>query len=114
MWGDEMQRIGMVIGIKPSEVSRYRALHADSNPGVRELLVKYHIHNFSIFIHKLDDGREYLFGYYEYCGADYAADMAALGKEPENLAWLQQTDPCQMPLAGETAWATMEMIYHNA
>ncbi len=108
-----MKQIAMVIGIKPSGISRYRALHADSNPGVRELLVKYHIHNFSIFIHRLDDEKEYLFGYYEYRGDDYAADMAKLGAEPANIAWLQQTDPCQMPLTGERSWALMEMIFHN-
>lgn len=104
----------MVIGMKPSEISRYRALHADSHPGVRELLVKYHIHNFSIFIHTLEDGKAYLFGYYEYCGEDYAADMARLSEEPANLAWLQQTDPCQIPLAGETSWALMERVFYNA
>jgi len=38
----------MVIGIKPDRIAAYEALHAASNPGVRDLLKKYHIHNFSI------------------------------------------------------------------
>lgn len=114
LWVKGMKRVGMVIGIKPSEISRYRALHDDSHPGVRDLLVKHNIHNFSIFIQKLDDGKEYLFAYYEYDGADYAADMAKLDKEPANIAWLQQTDPCQTPLNGDKSWTLMEMIFHNA
>jgi hypothetical protein len=32
------QRIGMVIGIKPDQMSAYEALHAASNPGVRDLV----------------------------------------------------------------------------
>src|SRR5277367_6353300 len=77
-----VQRIGMVIGIKPDKISAYEALHAASNPGVRDLLTKYHMHNFSIFIHPLDDGKYYLFGYYEYTGTDYKGDMAKLSAEP--------------------------------
>mgnify|MGYP001556223052 CR=1 FL=1 len=59
-------RVGMVIGIKPDKITAYEALHAASNSGVRDLLAKYHMHNFSIYIHRLDDGKFYLFGYYEY------------------------------------------------
>src|SRR6202023_1307383 len=69
--GPQAQRIGMVIGIKPDQISAYEALHAASNAGVRDLLSKYHMHNFSIFIHQLDNGKYYLFGYYEYTGRDY-------------------------------------------
>ena len=71
-----VQRIGMVIGIKADQISAYEALHAASNPGVRDLLDKYHMHNFSIYMRQLDDGEYYLFGYYEYTGTDYKADMA--------------------------------------
>ena len=42
------QRIGMVIGIRPDQITAYEALHAASNAGVRDLLAKYHMHNFSI------------------------------------------------------------------
>ena len=43
----------MVIGIKPDQISAYKALHAGANPGVRDLLTKYHMHNFSIYMHQL-------------------------------------------------------------
>ena len=68
-----MKRVGMVIRLKPECVAEYRRLHADSNPGVRDLLAKYHMRNFSIFLHQI--GEEwYEFGYYEYTGRDFAAE----------------------------------------
>jgi L-rhamnose mutarotase len=106
-------RVGIVIGVKPDRLSAYEALHAASNPGVRDLLAKYHIHNFSIFLRQLDDGRYYEFGYYEYTGSDYQADMDRLEAEPRNQAWLRLTDPMQAPLSGEKTWARMREIYHN-
>jgi L-rhamnose mutarotase len=109
----QVKRVGMVIGIKPDKVGAYEALHADGNPGVRDLLNKYHMHNFSIFIHQLDDGRYYLFGYYEYTGNDYEGDMKKLAAEPRNQQWLSNTDPMQVPLPGEKSWAMMKKVYHN-
>jgi L-rhamnose mutarotase len=108
-----MTRIGMVIGMKPDRISAYEALHAASNAGVRDLLNKYHMHNFSIYIHQLDDGKYYLFGHYEYTGDDYKSDMTSLAAEPRNKEWLSMTDPLQMPLADEHSWSMMREIYHN-
>jgi L-rhamnose mutarotase len=108
-----VQRVAMVIGIRPDQISAYEALHAASNAGVRDLLEKYHMHNFSIYLRQLDDGRYYLFGYYEYTGADYEADMAKLASEPRNQKWLSTTDPMQVPLKGEKSWVKMAEVYHN-
>jgi L-rhamnose mutarotase len=108
-----VRRVGMVIGIKPDQISAYKALHAESNPGVRDLLTKYHMHNFSIYIYQLDDGKYYLFGYYEYTGNDYKGDMDTLGAEARNQQWLAVTGPMQIPLPGEKSWAMMEEAYHN-
>lgn len=108
-----VQRVGMVIGIKSDRITAYEALHANSNKGVRDLLNKYNMHNFSIFIHQLDDGRYYLFGYYEYTGNDYKADMQRLAQESRNKQWLQMTDPMQMPLRGDKSWSVMHEVYHN-
>jgi L-rhamnose mutarotase len=104
--------VGMVVGIKPEVIPEYKRLHADSNPGVRDLLTKYNMHNFSIFLHKID-GKWYEFGYYEYTGDDFAADMAKLDAEPRNKAWLKICDPMQVPLPGEKGWAEMERVYYN-
>jgi L-rhamnose mutarotase len=108
-----VQRTGMVIGIKADQISAYEALHAASNPGVRDLLGKYHMHNFSIYMRQLDDGKYYLFGYYEYTGTDYKADMEKLAAEPRNQKWLSVTGPMQAPLSGEQSWAKMKEVYHN-
>ena len=74
----QTKQVGMVIGIKPENIAAYKALHAASNPGVRDLLSRYHMKNFSIYLQRLDDGNYYLFGYYEYDGSDYAGDMIKL------------------------------------
>ena len=107
----QAKRVGMVIGIKPDQIEAYKDLHA--GPGVRDLLRQANIHNFSIFLRQLDDGRYCEFAYYEYTGADYTADMAWLSAQPANQAWLTLCDPMQIPLAGERSWAEMTAIYYN-
>jgi L-rhamnose mutarotase len=107
-----VKRVGMVIGIKPEMIAEYKALHADSNPGVRDLLTKYHMRNFSIYLHEID-GKYYEFGYYEYTGNDFEADMAMLAEEQRNKEWLSICDPMQLPLEGYKSWAEMEEVYHN-
>jgi L-rhamnose mutarotase len=103
----------MVIRIDSSKIKDYRQLHADSNPGVRDLLQKYNLRNFSIFLTRLDDGNYYEFGYYEYTGHNYESDMAALDAEPGNKDWLELCDPMQIPLKGEKGWKKMEKIFFN-
>ena len=110
--GDGVKRVGMVIKLKPECVAKYRELHAAGNPGVRDLLAKYHLENFSIFLRRIG-GDWFEFGYYEYTGADFEADMAALAAEPRNQAWLEVCDSLQLPLDGETGWAVMEQVYYN-
>ena len=61
----EIRRFGMVIGIRPERLEEYRELHADSHPGVRDLLHAAHMRSFSIYLQRLPDGHHYLFGYYE-------------------------------------------------
>ncbi len=107
-----VKRVGMVVGIHPDRIDEYKRLHADDNPGVRDLLRKYHMENFSIFLTEIE-GRWYEFGYYEYTGDDFEADMAALAKEPRNIEWLRICDPMQVPLPGEEGWREMERVYFN-
>ena len=107
------KRIGMVIGIKPEAIDEYKQLHADSNPGVRDLLTMANMENFSIFIHQFDDGKYYLFGYYEYTGTDFDQDMAELAVKDRNIAWLKVCDPMQIPFEGQNSWSVMEQVYYN-
>ena len=108
----KVKRVGMVIGIRSEKIPEYKELHADSNPGVRDLLNKYHMHNLSIFLHRIE-GKWYEFGYYEYTGDNFEADMAKLAAEPRNTEWLKLCDPMQIPLKGEKSWAVMEQVYYN-
>ena len=107
------RRVGQVIEIKPEQIQEYKALHADSNPGVRDLLSKANIENFSIFIKQFDDGKYYLFAYYEYTGDDYHADMKNLAQNERNIRWLETCDPMQVPFEGEESWSVMDQIYYN-
>jgi L-rhamnose mutarotase len=107
-----VKRVGMVVGIRPDKVPQYKQLHADSNPGVRDILNKYHMHNFSIYLQKID-GKWYEFGYYEYTGHDFEGDMAKMAKEPRTIEWLKKCDPMQIPLPGATGWTPMERAYFN-
>jgi L-rhamnose mutarotase len=102
----------MVVGLRPEAMGEYKRLHSDSHSGVRDLLNKYNMHNFSIFLHQID-GKWYEFGYYEYTGDDYEADMAAMDTEPRIREWLSVCDPMQIPLPGEKSWAIMEEVYYN-
>jgi L-rhamnose mutarotase len=109
----DVLRFGMVIKLDSAKMNKYIALHADSNFGIRDLLQKYNMRNFSIFMTKLEDGNYYEFGYYEYTGNDLESDMAALAREPRNIEWLKECDPCQIPLKGETTWKKMDRIFYN-
>ena len=109
----DVKRVGMVIKIKPEYIEEYKAVHSDSNAGVRDLLIKANMRNFSIFLHQMDDGNWYEFGYYEYTGDDFEADMAWLEKHPRNIEWLKVCDPMQIPLEGFDSWAEMEQVYFN-
>jgi L-rhamnose mutarotase len=107
------KRVGMVIGIKPEVIEEYKRLHADDNAGVRDLLTIANMENFSIFIHQFDDGKYYLFGYYEYTGDNFEKDMAELAVKDRNIEWLKVCDPMQIPFEGKSSWSEMEQVYYN-
>ena len=107
------KRVGMVIGIKPEVIDKYKKLHADGNAGVRDLLTIANMENFSIFIHQFDDGNYYLFGYYEYTGDNFEKDMAEIAAKDRNIAWLKVCDPMQIPFKGKNSWSKMEQVYYN-
>jgi len=110
---ENIKRIGMVIKLKEDEMEEYKKIHADDHYGVRDLLIKYNMRNFSIFLIQLEDGNYYEFGYYEYTGDNFEEDMKNLASEPRNQAWLAVTDAMQIPLNGYKSWAEMETIYFN-
>ena len=107
------KRVGMVIKLKEESLAEYKKLHSDSTTGVRDLLMKYNLHNFSIFLTRLEDGNYYEFGYYEYTGEDFDRDMRALSEEPRNIEWLKICDPMQEPIGEAKGWKEMETVYFN-
>jgi L-rhamnose mutarotase len=104
--------MGMVIHIKAEKIDEYKALHAAPWPAVVERLSRSNVTNYSIF---LKEPENLLFGYWEYVGTDFEADMAAIAADPETQRWWQLTDPCQTPFESRKAgehWATMEQVFH--
>ena len=107
-----MQRMGMVIGIAPDRIAEYKTLHAAVWPQVLERLAQAHVRNYSIFLREPEN---LLFGYWEYHGENFAADMAAIADDPETQRWWTFCAPCQVPLASRAEgehWAMMEQVFH--
>jgi L-rhamnose mutarotase len=107
-----MRRMGMVIGIAPERIAEYKRLHADVWPSVLTRIRRSQIRNYSIFLREPEN---LLFGYWEYHGSDYAADMAAIAADPETKRWWSICGPCQVPLASRQPgehWAAMAQVFH--
>jgi L-rhamnose mutarotase len=110
-----MKRYGSVIGLRPEKIDDYRRLHAAVWPDVLRMIRQCHIRNYSIYLRTLDDGRPYLFSYYEYTGDDHAADMARMAADPSTQRWWAVCMPCQQPLSGRARdewWAAMDEVFH--
>jgi len=105
-----MKRYGSVLRLRPEAEEEYKRYHANVWPEVLDKIRKCNIRNYSIY---LKDG--YLFGYYEYHGADYQADMAKMAADPKTQEWWKIMMPMQEPLTtrreGEW-WADMEEVFH--
>jgi len=108
-----MQRMGMVIGLKPEKIAEYKELHANAWPGILEMISACNITNYSIF---LKEPENLLFGYWEYTGDDFEADAAKMAADPLTQKWWDVCMPCQAPLEtrkeGEW-WAMMEEVFHH-
>jgi len=105
-----VQRMGMVIGVKPEKLDEYKRLHAEPWPGVLDQIRRSNIRNYSIF---REGGR--LFAYFEYVGDDFEADMAAMAADAETQRWWALTDAMQEPLPDREPgswWKTLPEIFH--
>ena len=110
-----MQRYGMVLGVKEEKIAEYKELHAAVWPDVLKMIAECSIHNFSIYLRKLPDGKHYLFSYFEYVGADFVADCARMAADPTTQKWWDLCMPCQEPLPDRAEgewWADMEEVFH--
>ena len=106
-----MKRYGSVIKVKPEAVTEYKRYHSAVWPDVLDKIKKCNIRNYSIYLK--DD---FLFGYFEYHGTDYKADMAKMAADSRTQEWWAVMMPMQQPLEtrkeGEW-WAEMEEVFHT-
>jgi len=105
-----VRRFGQLIRVRPESVEAYERLHAAPWPAVIAAIRRAKIRNYSIYRR---DGL--LFGYYEYAGDDYEADMAAIAADPEVKAWWALTDAMQEPFPERRTgswWLDLPEIFH--
>ena len=111
----KVQRFGSVIGLKEEMLEKYKDLHANPWPQINKKIKECNIRNYSIYLTQFPDGKHYLFGYFEYVGNDFEADMAKMADDPKTKEWWKETDPCQLPLENRPKgkwWMDMEEVYH--
>lgn len=108
-----MQRMAMVIGIKPEQIDAYKRLHAETWPEILAKISECNIRNYSIYLREPEN---LLFGYWEYHGTDFEADAALMAADPKTQEWWDVCMPMQVPLEtrknGEW-WAMMEEVFHH-
>ena len=111
-----VNRFASLITVKPEFEERYIILHRYTLPGVLEQIYKSNIRNYSIYLHELEDGKYYLFAYFEYLGEDFKADMEKMAADPVTQKWWELCEPCQIPLSNREEgqwWANMEEVFHT-
>ena len=104
-------RFGSVIRVRPEHFAEYRRHHAAVWPTVLATITRCNIRNYSIF-HR--DG--VLFGYFEYWGDDFDADMRLMAEDPETQKWWSIMEPMQLPYPERPEgswWAPMEEVFHH-
>jgi L-rhamnose mutarotase len=111
-----MTRYGSVIQLRSDKAEEYKQLHAAAWPEVCAVIRDCHIRNYSIYLRRLEDGRHYLFSYFEYDGDDFSEDMAKMAPDPVTQKWWSVCKPCHIPLSdckdGEW-WASMDEVFHQ-
>jgi L-rhamnose mutarotase len=105
-----MKRYGSVIKVRPESLAAYKKYHAAVWPEVLATIRSCNIRNYSIYLK--DD---FLFGYFEYHGADYAADMAKMAADPKTQEWWAIMKLMQRPFETRAPgewWTDMEEVFH--
>ena len=108
-----MQRMGLIIGIRPEKIREYTELHANTWPEIHQLLDKVQIHNYSIFLREPEN---LLFAYWEYHGENFDADMQSIAEEEIMQRWWELCSPCQMPLESRKKgehWAMLAPVFYH-
>ena len=110
-----MKRHGSIIEIKEHRIAEYKKLHAAVWPEVLQMIKKCNIHNYSIYLRQLPDGKYYLFSYFEYSGSDFDGDMAKMAADQKTCEWWDVCKPCHQPFEDrrdDEWWAAAEEVFH--
>ena len=105
-----MTRYGFLLRLKPEAIAIYKTYHTAVWPEVLATIRSCQIRNYTIFLR--DD---LLFGYFEYHGSDYAADMAKMAADAKTQEWWSIMMPLQQPIETRAPgewWAAMEEVFH--
>lgn len=113
----KVKRYGAVIGIKKEAIPEYKRLHADTWPGVLQMIRNCHIRNYSIYLAEVRPDEYYLFSYLEYTGDDIKKETdAKMKNDATTKEWWKYTDPLQTPVPtrkeGEW-WHNIEEVFHT-
>jgi len=84
-----VKRLAQTIRLRPERREEYLALHREVWPGVEAALLAANVRNYTIFLRG-----DTLFGYFEYHGDDFEADMASIAGV--------RAPSCAMPVARRT------------
>lgn len=109
--GTPVRRVGQVIGLRADTAEEYIKLHRAVPAEVLEMLRRANVSNYTIFRY---DGL--LFGYFEYRGSDFEADMASIAADPATQRWWSVVMPMQETLSSSPAsewWLTMEEVFRH-
>ena len=104
-----MKRYAQIVKLRPECEQEYMRIHTEVWPEVLATIHRCNIRNYSIF---LCDGL--LFGYFEYHGIDFLADMAKMAEDPNTQRWWDITSPMQERLqtSGTKQWAEAKEVFH--
>ncbi len=105
-----MKRYGMVIRLRSEHEEAYRVAHSAVPQDVLHTIRECNIENYSIFLRS-----SVLFGYFEYVGSDFSADMAKMAADPATQRWWAIMNPMQEPFPDRPAgewWSQMDEVFH--
>ncbi|MGR5143171.1 L-rhamnose mutarotase [Photobacterium sp. DNB23_23_1] len=111
---NQPQRLGSVVEIRPECIDEYCRLHTDTWPEVLAQNSDSNLRNYSIFLRKLPDGKDYLFSYVEYWGKDFEADMKRMSENKTVIKWWDKCKPMHIPFKDREEgewWAGMKSVF---
>ena len=111
----KLQRFGSVIGLKREKQIIYDMLHAHPWEPINKMIKRCNIHNYSVFIKSVPGGQTWAFGYFEYTGDDFEADMDQMAHHAETQRWWAVCKPCLAavePLPPGEVWAPMKQVFY--